>query len=35
VIKVQEVEVSFPFTDYCQEDSQKEDEPQNRHLFAR
>jgi hypothetical protein len=34
-IKAQKVKVGFPFTDYHQEDSQREDKPQDRHLFAR
>jgi hypothetical protein len=34
-IKAQEVKVGFPFTDYRQEDSQREDKPQDRHLLAR
>jgi hypothetical protein len=29
------VKISFPFTDYCQEDSQREGIPLKGHLFAR
>jgi hypothetical protein len=34
-VKGSKAKSSFPFTDYCQMDSQKKKSPTGRHLFAR